>query len=221
MRPPARWPAATYVLGVAALFSGIALLLSILLAFSLPVGLVVFGAVGAGIGLVLMRRAPAVDRHSIRRIILAGLLGGVAATISYDVSRALLSALDPVRYNPLLAIDAFGALLLGDDAPASARLLAGSLFHLLNGTAFGVAYCLFFGRLGAISVKRGLLTGIGWGLFLEGFQLTLFPGWLDIRAVQDFAVISGASHIVYGVVLGLTCRAMLIRHFSRTPRDAR
>lgn len=215
-----RWPVAAYGLGVAALFSGVALLLSILLAVWLPLGLAACGVAATATGVVLMRRSPPVDRRSLGRILVAGLVGGVVATLCYDVTRLVLSlAADPTVYDPFLAINAFGALLLGDSAAPEARLVAGSAFHLLNGTAFGVGYCLFFGRFGAVSLRNALLTGIGWGLFLETFQLTLYPGWLDIRAWQEFATISAASHIVYGAVLGTTCRAALRRLFIPKARE--
>ena len=51
--------------------------------------------------------------------------------------------------------------------------------------------------------------GIGWGLFLEAFQLTLYPGWLDIRLYQEFATIStvvtsvGAALLVGALISGL------------------
>ena len=50
-----------------------------------------------------------------------------------------------------------------------------------------------------------------WGLFLETFQLTLYPGWLDIRTYSEFATISALSHVVYGATLGLLARAILPR----------
>jgi hypothetical protein len=60
-------------------------------------------------------------------------------------------------------------------------------------------YCVLFGR-------RGVPGGIAWGVFLEAFQLTLFPGWLDIRAYREFVQISALSHIVYGATLGFLCK---------------
>jgi len=216
MRP---WPRAAYILGFAALFSGVALLLSVLLAVWLPAGLAATGITAVGIGTFLMRRAPRVERRYLGRIILAGLIGGVLATICYDVARHLISFFEPTRYDPWLAIRAFGSLLVGEDATIGAQLVAGSLFHLVNGTAFGVGYCLFFGRFGRISNRHALATGIGWGLFLETFQLTLYPGWLDIRAVQEFAAISFTAHVIYGAVLGLTSRATLVRLFRGAPGD--
>ena len=67
---------------------------------------------------------------------------------------------------------------------------------------FGVAYVFLFARDGAISGGRALATGVAWGIFLELFQLTLYPGWLDIRAYKEFAMISALGHVVYGATLG-------------------
>ena len=44
------------------------------------------------------------------------------------------------------------------------------------------------------------------GLFLEAFQLTLYPDWLGIRFVDEFVRISALSHIAYGASLGLIAR---------------
>jgi hypothetical protein len=81
-------------------------------------------------------------------------------------------------------------------------ITAGIAFHVLNGIAFGTSYCALFGT-------RGVRAGIAWGVFLEVFQLTLYPGWLDIRFYREFATISALSHVAYGAVLGFTCRAAL------------
>jgi hypothetical protein len=67
---------------------------------------------------------------------------------------------------------------------------------------FGVAYVFLFARDGAISAGRALGTGVAWGIFLELFQLTLYPGWLDIRTYEEFVTISALGHIVYGATLG-------------------
>ena len=51
-------------------------------------------------------------------------------------------------------------------------------------------------------MKWALVSGVGWGLFLETFQLTLYPGWLNITTYKEFVTISFLGHIVYGLVLG-------------------
>lgn len=187
------------LLGVGALFSGAALLTHIIAGFSLPLAL----AVAAGIlvlvvGLVWRRASPE-RRAVVRSRATVGLLAGGVATAVYDGARFGLSQWDPSPYNPFEAIWAFGVRLVGASAPGSVVYGAGAAFHLLNGLSFGVAFCLLFAR-------PGVATGIAWGFFLELFQLTLYPGWLDIRFYREFVQISVLAHGVYGLALGLGCR---------------
>ncbi len=192
------------VLGVAVLFSGAALLAHILWAIALPLALAFTAALLALTVWRIWRRASAAARRPLLARALIGLAVGLPATLVYDVSRSLLSQLDPSPYNPFEAIRIFGLLLAGPAAPPTVSMAAGIGFHLLNGTAFGIAYCFLFGR-------RGLPAGVAWGLFLELFQITLYPGWLDIRAYQEFVMISAAGHLIYGAVLGVGCREALRR----------
>jgi hypothetical protein len=48
-----------------------------------------------------------------------------------------------------------------------------------------------------------LATGVAWGLFLETFQLMLYPGWLKIGFLDEFRRISFGAHLVFGAGLGL------------------
>ena len=201
-RPRAPW--LTWALGVGAMFSGAALLAHILAGVALPLALALTATLLAVTAWLVWRRTAADERRLLLQRAGVGVVWGVAATLAYDVAKYALSLLDPSPYNPFEAIRIFGILLTGRAAPAELSLAAGVGFHLLNGVAFGVAFCFLFGR-------RGVLAGIAWGLFLELFQLTLYPGWLDVRFYEEFARISALSHVVYGAVLGLGCRAGLRR----------
>jgi len=184
--------------GLGALFSGTALLTHILTGVSLRLALLVSAAiVGLGIG-VVWRRASLSDRSRIRGLAKIGLLSGFLATLAYDATKALLSYWDPSPYNPFEVIRIFGVLLIGPHASSGLIYVAGAAFHLGNGLLFGLAFVLLFGR-------GGVVAGVAWGLFLELFQLTLYPGWLSVRAYVEFVQISGLSHLVYGVVLGSCC----------------
>jgi hypothetical protein len=187
-----------------ALFSGAALVAHIRTGVSLPLALLFLGAVVAVAIRSVWRRANPATRLILRRLTLVGAVAGAIATLAYDVSKMLLSRLDRTTYNPFEAVRVFGVLLTGSRSPSLAYP-AGMAFHLVNGTAFGIAFCILFGR-------RGVVAGIAWGLFLELFQLTLYPGWLDIRAYQEFVQISAFGHVVYGTVLGLMCRHWLTRN---------
>lgn len=207
-----------WMLGVAALFSGAALLGHILFGISLVLGLVVIGAAAGVLVVVALRATPPPQRRRLRSIVLAGVGAGVVATLCYDAAKTVLSQLDSSPFDPFEATRAFGILLLGEGAGPGAIQAAGIALHLVNGTAFGVAFTVLFGREGALSPPRAVLYGIGWGLFLELFQLTLYPGWLDIRTYREFATITALSHIVYGATLGVVGRGMLRRLLPASPR---
>lgn len=200
-----------WFVGLAALFSGAALLGNILFGFSLVLGLLVVGGAAAVVAMIAVSHMGRDERRRLRSVVIAGVGAGLVATICYDVAKTALSQVDPSPYNPFEATRVFGILLLGDSVPEEALQAAGITLHLLNGTAFGVAFTVLFGREGRLSPAAALLFGIGWGLFLELFQITLYPGWLDIRAYREFATISALSHVVYGATLGITGRALLRR----------
>jgi hypothetical protein len=204
-------------LALLALFSGIALLLNIVARISLRGALAVtVSLMATGLAYVLWRSTTP-DRRLIGRAILVGAVAGFLATMAYDVAKAGLSVLDPSPYNPFHAIRVFGELLAGSDAAERTIVATGAAFHLLNGTMFGVAYVFLFAPGGTISPGRALGTGVGWGVFLELFQLTLYPGWLDIRTYEEFATISALGHIVYGATLGTIVRALFSPDGKRRP----
>ena len=205
-----------WLLGVAALFSGAALLAHILFGVSLVLGLLVIGGAAAVLVVFAMRRMSPPERRRIRSIVVAGVGAGILATVCYDAAKTVLSQLDPSPFDPFEATRAFGILLLGETAHPLAVQVAGVGLHLLNGTAFGVAFTVLFAREGALTTPRAVLYGLGWGLFLELFQLTLYPGWLDIRTYREFATITALSHIVYGATLGLIGRWLLRRRIPPT-----
>jgi len=193
---------------MAFLFSGAALVAHILSGVSLRLSLA-FTALILLISLaVVWRRSGAVQRARMRQLVATGALAGVIATAVYDGSKFLLSRGTHTPYNPFEAIRAFGRLLAGPAAGDTAILTSGIGFHVLNGTCFGVAFCLLFRR-------RNLVTGIAWGMFLELFQLTLYPGWLDIRSYREFLQISVLSHIFYGSTLAYASN-LIVRKFRQS-----
>jgi hypothetical protein len=204
-------------LGVFALFSGVALLLNIILQVDLRLGLAVVGiAMLAAFG-VALRRASGSERRSIVRTIGYGAVAGVLATLAYDVVRVALTEFDPSPYKPFEAMARFGQLLLATEARDSIVILAGGLYHILNGMTFGVAFTLLFMRDGSIGLGRAFLLGSGWGIFLEIFQLTLYPDWLGIKYLNEFVTISASGHLAYGATLAVVGRGYL-RRASRSGR---
>jgi hypothetical protein len=190
------------ILGAAALFSGAALVAHILSGISLRLTLLFTAALLAVAILLTARRSTPKGREWLRRLAIAGSIAGAVATICYDAAKYALSRLSPTQYNPFEVVHAFGMLLAGSGASPAMIYGAGVAFHLLNGVSFGIAFSFLFRR-------RSVLTGIAWGLFLEIFQLTLYPGWLDIRSYAEFMRVSVVAHIIYGVVLSLVSQWLL------------
>lgn len=192
--------------GIGALFSGAALLGNIIIGLPLPLTLGATATVVIVGAAILRRQATPAQWARMVRMVAIGAAAGFLATLVYDGAKFALSQADPTPYNPFEATRVFGQLLLGTDAPPVLIVVAGTAFHFLNGTMFGVAYTVLFARDGRTSVAYAGLTGAGWGLLLETFQLTLYPGWLSIGFIDEFIRISALSHLAYGASLGLIAR---------------
>ena len=187
------------IVGLSMLFSGAALITHIVMGVSLRAGLAVAATFPvAAFAIAFWTMAPTV-RAKVLGDVKIGLLAGLIATVAYDFTKFVLSKLDPSPYNPFEVIRIFGTLMVGRAASSPLIYMSGAAFHMLNGVCFGVAYWLLLGRF-------RIWAAVVWGLFLEMFQLTLYPGWLHIRAYAEFAQISALSHLCYGAVLGLSCR---------------
>jgi hypothetical protein len=208
-----RGHAARMMVGVAFLASGAALLGTILFGLALPLGLLLTLAAATVAATLALRSVNDDARRRIDACVSVGAVAGVLGLICYDSSKAILSFADPSPFNPFGATAIFGALLIGQGAPSWALQLAGIAFHVVNGIAFAIAYTTLFARFGATSRRRAVLQGMVWGVFLETFQLTLYPGWLDIKSYAEFATISAGAHLIYGATLGLVSRELLRRRF--------
>ncbi len=135
---------------------------------------------------------------------------GIVATVAYDLSRWVLVELLDFHASPFKAFPLFGQALVPAAGQGAAQLGIGIAFHLLNGTAFGCAYAIWFGH-------RPWWWGIGFALGLEVFMLAIYPGWLDIRTLEEFTTMSVLGHVVYGAVLGLGTRWLLARQARPDP----
>jgi hypothetical protein len=139
---------------------------------------------------------------------------GLVATGAYDLSRWALVQLGGFQLSPFKALPFFGEALLGGLGDPTARTVVGVGFHLLNGVTFGIAYTAWFGG-------RRPWWGVPFALGLEAFMLALYPGWLDVRSVQELTQISLFGHVVYGLVLGFgTSWALRGRTAVPAPRAA-
>lgn len=177
------------------MFSGVALIVHILSHVSLQatfvVALLIFVC---SFSLILFKKKIS-GRAQIYHRLWIGTQVSVVALIGYDLSKWLLSQVDPSPFNPFEAIHKFGVLLCASSTNTILIWATGGFFHLINGICFGVSFVFLF-------EKPGLWSGIFWGCFLEFFQLMLFPDWLGTSFRKEFTVISSLSHIVYGVILG-------------------
>ncbi len=212
------------IIGFGALFSGVALLGAILASISLALALAFTATLFIVTLVALWGLSTGEPRARLGRTIAAGIITGIIATLVYDATKFVLSQLDPSPYNPFELMRVFGFLLLGDGPSAEAQRLVGTSFHLLNGTMFGLSYVLLFGRDGRTSTRWAIATGIGWGLFLETFQIVLYPGWAQTPGARiyftEFATISALSHVFFGLTLGLLGRWLLTRWLADETVDA-
>jgi hypothetical protein len=206
-----RWP------GMAALFTGVGLLAFLLAGQPLPLTLSVSAAVAATSAVALWARSPGWLRRRIRREVLAGLVAGLIAVVAYDAIRVGGAVLDPSPYDPMEAIRGFGRALLGVDTTRDGQLAAGMAFHVVNGLLFGVGFVSLVAGPRTASRRSWVLRGVAWALFLEAFQILLYPDWLGIVLIREFTVIATAAHIGYGVVLGLVARRILNSTIWRKP----
>ena len=181
------------------LFSGVALITHIVVGVSLRAGLMVAAMFPVAAFAIAFRTMAPAARAKVINDLRIGLLAGLIATVAYDFTKFVLAKLDPSPYNPFEVMRIFGTLIAGPSASSLLIYTAGTAFHVLNGVCFGIAYWLLLGRF-------RIWAAVLWGLFLEVFQLTLYPGWLHILAYSEFAQISALSHLCYGTVLGLSCR---------------
>lgn len=189
----------------AALFlsTGVALVVYVLSGVSLPAALggVLLGA--SVVGAVIWRRRSQADRVELRRSLRAGVIAGLAATGAYDLVRYLLVKVARFEFWPFDVFAIFGQALVGPRLEGWFLTAIGGLYHLANGIGFALGYAIWAGR-------RGVWAGIAWALVLETFMVTLYPGWLGLKALDEFLQISVIGHLAYGAVLGFTSKRLLL-----------
>lgn len=187
------------------LITGLALLIAIPSQLDLLGVLLLLFAFAASGGVFLWKRFPLSQKNNIIRRFKIGAMAGVVATAAYDLSRFLLVQVFSLHVQPFEAIPLFGQLLTGNHAPHSVQLAVGMLYHLINGIGFAIAYSIWF-------APRGWWCGILWALVLEAAMLAIYPGWLNIKMMDEFASVSVIGHLVYGSILGGLCKWRILKN---------
>jgi len=154
-----------------------------------------------GVPSVLLLFAAAAFAHRINAQVLlnalaVGVVGGLIATVVYDLVRWALNLTLFTQYQSFKAIYIFGSWITGKEVSSTQAALAGWIYHYWNGLAISLFYVLTFGR-------RRWYYAVGWALFMEGCMLGLYPLFVQVTDKLDFIVLSMTGHLAYGVVLGL------------------
>jgi hypothetical protein len=191
---------------------GLGLVMHALADMSLSLAVAALVLIGTLIWLWFSRRAPADARQRVQRRCRMGLVIGLLATVAYDAVRYGAVALWSFSFEPFHVIPIFGHLFVGAAASEALAWVAGLIYHVGNGTGFGIAYVLLFRR-------PGPLTGVAWGLGLELAMALLYPSWLRLTALGEFLTASMIGHLTYGCVLGLAARRFAARELRRAPSE--
>jgi hypothetical protein len=198
---PSRWE------GAAFMATGLALVIHILVDMPLWTSALTTVGVAAAALVVSARRHPD-DRAGGRDVLRVGALSACAALVAYDGTRLAVTTLFDFEVTPFAALPHFGSGLIGASASHDARWAAGAAIHVTNAITFGIAYTIWAGR-------RGVVAGIAFGLALEAVMLGLYPAWLQIPNMREFASMSVIGHVAYGATLGFLARRGLDRLAER------
>jgi hypothetical protein len=184
------------------LATGAALLVHLAISVALPLGIGLSFAGAIGLAALTWRRLSPELRVALRRRAILGIGIGVVSTLAYDATRLVLVWAVGFQFNPLETIRVFGQLLVGPSQPAALVFAAGALYHGANGIGFATALLLFVRR-------PGLRHGLAWAFILEAIMVSLYPGWLNLAAVDEFVSVSVVGHVVYGATLGILARRLV------------
>lgn len=193
------------------LTTGIGLVVYILSGVSLPLATAFVGGFAFATAWAIWRRTPLVIRPMLKHRAMIGFLAGIAATIAYDLCRLVFVKLLSLTFWPFDIFAIFGRLLVGNGAPEVVVEGLGVLFHYANGIGFALGFVFLFRR-------PSLLKGLLWAAVLELFMVSLYPGWLGLKALNDFFSVSILGHTAYGLVLGGISQKSL-KHNLVLPQD--
>ena len=145
-----------FILAALFLSTGAALLVFVFSGISMLYTLIGILILAFIIGSMIWRRVSPQKRAEIKRLIGYGTIAGFLATCLYDLSRFLLIKVTGIQFWPFDIFGIFGKALVGDHATGLWVSILGAAFHIANGTTFGIAYTVAFGR-------KGILGRLGLG----------------------------------------------------------
>jgi hypothetical protein len=124
-----------------------------------------------------------------------GLVGGIVATIGYDIVRLLLMQTLLFDFDSFKSILIFGMWITRTPTSTPQSFIAGWTYHYWNGISFGIMYMMAFAR-------RHWLVGVVYGMLMEAAMIGVFPMFLHIYSPVGFVTVSMAGHAVYGAIIG-------------------
>lgn len=129
----------------------------------------------------------------VRTVLAAGVLGGIAGTIGYDLIRI---PYELIGLRPFAPIDSYGVLIAGADSSRPLTGMLGWAFHFTNGIGFGIAFA-------AVALGRRWWWGIVWGFILEtATVVTPFASDYQLKGKWGVIALAYLAHVAYGVPLG-------------------
>jgi hypothetical protein len=184
------------ILSALFLSTGYALLVYILSGISFPATICTALVTAALIFSLLWFKAKKTGaRQHIKTLLFCGFWSGLAATALYDGVRFLLIKITGIKFWPFDIFTVFGQSVLQTNTNNAPVIITGVLYHLANGIGFGIAYTILWGR-------KGIWAGLGFAFALELLMVSVYPGWLNMKALDEFLQVSVLGHIVYGITLG-------------------
>ncbi|NII29530.1 hypothetical protein HB364_30905 [Pseudoflavitalea sp. X16] len=193
------------LLGSLFLSTGFALLVYILSGISFPATLCTVLAVAGTVFALVWRKSKQTGKQDyIKKHLFCGLISGLIATGLYDGCRFLLIKLTGIQFWPFDIFTVFGQSVLQSDSRGIGIVITGVLYHFANGIGFAIAYTLLWG-------KKGIGAGLAFAFALELLMVSVYPGWLHLKALDEFLQVSVFGHIVYGISLGFTAKYLLTK----------
>jgi hypothetical protein len=196
------------LLAVLPLSTGVAVLFYLLTDISLPLTAGVLVLLGAGATAGVRQRLSPVGRRYVAERTKVGLQAGLAATAVYDVARYVIVAVADMSLEPFKTFALFGQTFVGEGASTTTQYAVGTVYHVVNGLGFAVAYTVFF-------VRPRIATALLWAGVLELATILLYPSWLRLTAMGELATVSVLGHVAYGLTLGVTAKAVMDRRMVR------